>query len=40
MRIDYDPLKRGDIRRIISMRKANDRERARYGQDLRDLAGG
>ncbi|OYU18762.1 MAG: hypothetical protein CFE34_08860 [Rhodobacteraceae bacterium PARR1] len=30
---------RGDIRRIISMRKANDRERARYGQDLRDLAG-
>ena len=31
---------RGDIRRIISMRKANDRERARYGQDLADLGGG
>ena len=31
---------RGDIRRIISMRKANDRERARYGQDLCDLGGG
>ena len=27
---------RGDVRHIISMRKANDREKARYGQRLRE----
>jgi hypothetical protein len=40
MQIEFDPgkdrktLKRGETRRIISMRKANDREQARYAQKL------